>query len=104
MGIPTQAIRRPYAPSPDTFDALGNSSNQTFLGTGDAIPVRAADGANGAESDLQLAQSVEPPAMRPLPSNLGEPVVLPDGSFVPDRYSPTGQLLSPIHDLGPVAK
>lgn len=29
--------------------------------------------------------------------------MLPDGSYIPDRYSPTGYLMAPTADLGPVA-
>lgn len=34
----------------------------------------------------------------------GRTVHLPDGSRVPDPYSPTGDLMSPTEDLGPVAR
>jgi hypothetical protein len=34
---------------------------------------------------------------------MGQAVELPDGSHVPDRYSPTGELMSPVADLSDVA-
>jgi len=34
----------------------------------------------------------------------GRKVRLPDGSLVPDPYSPTGSLMSPVEDLGSVAR
>ena len=37
------------------------------------------------------------------PVNPGVPVVLPNGSTVPDSHSPTGVLMSPVADLSPVA-
>jgi hypothetical protein len=33
----------------------------------------------------------------------GVPVILPDGATVPDDKSPTGELISPVQDLRPVA-
>lgn len=39
----------------------------------------------------------------PLKDGPGQPVILPDGSSVPDRYSPTGKLMSPVGDLSEVA-
>lgn len=115
MGVFSQSFRRPYAPPPDSLDTSGNSSNQTFLGTGDPNLIRVSTDPSTADDSVQVAQQspmprrgvfpvTEPPALRPLPSNLGEPVTLPDGSFVPDRFSPTGQLMSPIRDLSAVAK
>lgn len=37
------------------------------------------------------------------PPNNGRIFVLPDGSLVPDQYSPTGYMMSPVADLSPVA-
>jgi hypothetical protein len=56
MGVFTQAVRRPYAPPIDTLDASRNSSNQTFLGTGDPSLIRVSDSPPMPDDDVQLAQ------------------------------------------------
>jgi hypothetical protein len=56
MGTFAQPIRRPYAPPPGSVDSAGNSSNLTFLGTGDPNLVRVSGG-------LQTAQ-YQPPDHR----------------------------------------
>ena len=56
-----------------------------------------------AEARRGVAPNVEPPPGRPINNNLGQPVMLPDGSYIPDRYSPTGHLMAPTADLAPVA-
>jgi len=63
------------------------------------------DGEPGTVEDTQIAQ---PPAgvvprANSVNGGLGQPVVLPDGSIVPDQYSPTGKLMSPVADLSDVA-
>jgi hypothetical protein len=56
-----------------------------------------------AEGRRGIAPNIEPPPGRPIKSSLGHPVMLPGGSYIPDRYSPTGYLMAPTADLGPVA-
>jgi RHS repeat-associated protein len=43
------------------------------------------------------------PPQNPAQGNPGVPVVLPNGSNVPDSHSPTGKLMSPVANLSPVA-
>src|SRR4051812_20126273 len=99
MGVFAQTFRRPYAPPPESLDGAGNSSNRTFLGTGDPNLIRVSGGPGAEGENQQVAQSPTHTSQ----SSPGAPVVLPDGSFVPDRFSPTGRLMSPMPDLAPVA-
>ncbi|MEW3852076.1 hypothetical protein QOZ73_33090, partial [Pseudomonas aeruginosa] len=46
-----------------------------------------------------IAPNVELPPGTPLRDGPGQPVILPDGSRIPDRYSATGDLMSPVADL-----
>lgn len=59
MGIPTQAVRRPYAP-PEMPELSGEGSNQTFLGTGDTSLIRVADVPPPQDNEIQLAQQRQP--------------------------------------------
>jgi hypothetical protein len=55
MGVFAQTFRRPYAPPPESLENAGNSSNLTFLGTGDPNLVRVAGGP-AADDGIQIAQ------------------------------------------------
>jgi hypothetical protein len=70
-------------------------------GGADVVPVQYVPARNGnrAESGGQSDGPGTPGAA----SRTGVPVVLPDGSKVPDGYDPTGYMMSPVADLGPVA-
>lgn len=62
MGIPSPVSRRSYAPPSDGLDASGNSSNQTFLGTGDPNLIRVGDGPATPDDGVQVAQQqLNPP-------------------------------------------
>ena len=63
----------------------------------------AQDEADRLSGGRGIAPNTEPPPGRPVTPNLGIPVVLPDGSYIPDRYSRTGHLMAPLPDLNPVA-
>ena len=99
-------------PPPAENDWLSRLAPQWPYGSAqDPNIVKVADPGPGPDEPLPSPQaprrgifpSVELPPGTPLKNGPGQPVVLPDGSRVPDRYSPTGQLMSPVGDLSEVA-
>ncbi len=112
MGIFTSSAGRPYVPP---FDAPGDQSkpsgaprNSTLLGDsgGDPNILQVSDGDSSATTGgaqiAQQQQNREDPAATSR-IGVGQAVELPDGSTVPDRYSPSGLLMSPVAHLGNVA-
>jgi hypothetical protein len=84
----TQSFRRPYAPPPDSLDASGNSSNQTFLGTGDPNLVRVGTDPSTPDDGAQVAQQrPNPPPVqrRPTAPPVAPPQPQPPATSLPGR-------------------
>jgi hypothetical protein len=93
--------RNPYVPPSDA------AGSPTLLTGADPNLVRVSGGRDPVSSDgnLQIAQSTAAGrSSTTREDGQGVPVELPDGSRVPDRYSSTGNLMSPASDLSDVAK
>jgi hypothetical protein len=108
MGIFTSTKQRAYTPLLEP--SSGNTAvplSSTLLGETDGglKPVQVSGG-DGDTIENQIAQQ---PTDQGIPSkatnvDTGNTVVLPNGSAVPDRYSPSGKLMSPVADLSNVAE
>ncbi|MFI5001449.1 MAG: hypothetical protein ACHQK9_16340 [Reyranellales bacterium] len=100
----------------DWIGALARQRQGSSDGDANGV-VRVSDGPTAPDENVEIAQqlptqqrlgrdgvpNVEPPPGTALKDGPGQPVVLPDGSRVADRYSSTGQLMSPVADLSDVA-
>ncbi len=72
--------------------------------TGDQLSIARPDARpNRLVSDKAPEQQPRAADVTPPPSDESVAVVLPNGSTIPDPYSPTGRLMSPVADLAPVA-
>jgi RHS repeat-associated protein len=82
-------------------DAVSDPSNWTSAGGDMTSASNDANFASDAGSTADSAQS-DSSQVVPVALNQGVPVVLPNGQTVPDQFSPTGNLMSPVADLSEV--
>jgi hypothetical protein len=105
--IAGEIVRRALPPTTRGFDDELRTArivnDEPVLSEGDTQTAQQENLVPEPAAKRGVAPTVELPPGTHRKDGPGQPVILPDGSRIPDRYSPTGYLMAPIDNLEPVA-